>query len=93
MATMHASQNVISMTKMTKVIDIPPFVNSLQSRENMHPIIDTANTTALVAKKIKSTKVLMPRWCWSKLHGLSIRHTAYMTAVTHIHASTARLQL
>ena len=41
----------------------------------------------------KSTKVLMPRWCWPKLHGLSIAHTAYMTAATHIHASTAQLQL
>ena len=31
----------------------------------------------------KSTKVLMPRWCWLKLHDLSIDHTAYMTAATH----------
>ena len=41
----------------------------------------------------KSTKVLMPRWCWPKLHGLSIDHTAYMTAAIHIHARTALLQL
>ena len=42
---MRTSQSASSMTK------ISPFVNSAETRENMHPGIDTANTTALAARK------------------------------------------
>ena len=50
----------------------------LESRSSLCPTTQTN----------KSTKVLMPRWCWP-----NIDHTAYMTAATHIHARTAQLQL
>ena len=46
MPTQRASQRASSTT------DLPAFVNSSESGENMHPGIDTANITALVAKKI-----------------------------------------
>ena len=45
MATIHIIQSVSSTT------NLPPFVNSLESRENIHPGIDKANTTASVANE------------------------------------------
>ena len=45
MAAMHIIQTVSSTT------NLPPFVNSLESRENIYPGIDKANTTASVANE------------------------------------------
>ena len=41
------------------------------------------NTTYEIEVNNQGTDMLMPQWCWSKLHGHWMHYHVYMTATTY----------